>query len=420
MQRDRRPIRLNPSSTASDTMTDRHLHSDDEDTLVDHDSSTIRTTAGPPGSPSRRARSRNSVVQAPLPSPSTACTRTSIARVKDEFDVLDKMSGTPFVTVKQVWHRATSKVLVIKSIVIHDRGSRWPRSLIREFDVLHHCNSRYIIPFLGAFYQDSEVHLCMEFMDVGSLEQIYLTHGAIEINIVGSVAMSVLEALSYMYRTHGIVHKDVRPSNIFCNSLGEIKVHAFALSQEHIQTIMDNTVPTSTYNSPEQIQGAHPTIKSDVWSVGISLVELAIGRFPYSEPIQSEDLVHQQPSPDSSHEEILDYYLISPSDIEPDDLSAPGEFPEDPSGQPLRPVTPRGVMKMSILELVQHIVNEPPPKLQSDGEITFPDEAKEFVDWCLMKDPDLRKSPDELLMHDWIRNIKKINVDVQAWVQSLR
>ncbi len=61
-----------------------------------------------------------------------------------------------------------------------------------------------------------------------------------------------------------------------------------------------------------------------------------------------------------------------------------------------------GGMTMSILELLQHIVNEPAPRLTPEGR--FLKEAEEFVDACLLKDPDLRKTPKELLVrqsHFW-------------------
>ena len=51
---------------------------------------------------------------------------------------------------------------------------------------------------------------------------------------------------------------------------------------------------------------------------------------------------------------------------------------------------------MSILELLQHIVNEPAPRLTPEGR--FPKEADDFVDSCLLKDPDARKTPKDLLV----------------------
>ena len=55
-----------------------------------------------------------------------------------------------------------------------------------------------------------------------------------------------------------------------------------------------------------------------------------------------------------------------------------------------------GGMTMSILELLQHIVNEPAPRLVPEGR--FPKEAETFVDNCLLKDPDERQTPKDLLV----------------------
>ena len=55
-----------------------------------------------------------------------------------------------------------------------------------------------------------------------------------------------------------------------------------------------------------------------------------------------------------------------------------------------------GGMTMSILELLQHIVNEPAPRLSPEGR--FPREAEDFVDSCLLKDPDARQTPKDLLV----------------------
>jgi mitogen-activated protein kinase kinase len=55
-----------------------------------------------------------------------------------------------------------------------------------------------------------------------------------------------------------------------------------------------------------------------------------------------------------------------------------------------------GGMTMSILELLQHIVNEPAPKLTPEGR--FPKMAEDFVNSCLLKDPDQRRTPKDLMV----------------------
>lgn len=143
-----------------------------------------------------------------------------------------------------------------------------------------------------------------------------------------------------------------------------------------------STRPHAYRIQPERIQGAPYTIKSDLWSLGISLIELALGRFPFSDP------------PDTSDDE---------EEVDPD--------PTLPISSQ-RPNIERGTKKkngdqgvslgggghtMSILELLHHIVNEPAPQLVSRKR-EFPASAVQFVEGCLDKEPTTRKSPQELLV----------------------
>ena len=72
---------------------------------------------------------------------------------------------------------------------------------------MHDCHSKYIISFWGAFLADPNICICMEFMDKGSLDCIYKKIGPIDIEIVGKVALAVLEGLTYLYDVHRIIHR---------------------------------------------------------------------------------------------------------------------------------------------------------------------------------------------------------------------
>ncbi|KAG5221355.1 MAP kinase kinase (MEK) [Salix suchowensis] len=222
----------------------------------------------------------------------------------------------------------------------------------------------------------------------------------IDIDVVGQVALSVLEGLTYLYDVHRIIHRDIKPSNILCNSAGQIKICDFGVSGELINSIADTFVGTSTYMSPERIQGAQYTVKSDVWSLGISLIELALGRFPFSESESDDndsDLSDLEGtlSPNRPLSMGLPPPRSSRTPKTPTDKNTPTDKKKDrrkSKGVSLQ----GGSMTMSILELLQHIVNEPAPRLTPEGR--FPKEAEDFVDSCLWKDPEIRKTPKDLLV----------------------
>ncbi len=81
------------------------------------------------------------------------------------------------------------------------------KQILRELQIMHDCKSKYIISFYGAFLADPNICICMEFMDRGSLDGIYKKMGPIDIDIVGQVALAVLEGLTYLYDAHRIIHR---------------------------------------------------------------------------------------------------------------------------------------------------------------------------------------------------------------------
>lgn len=174
-----------------------------------------------------------------------------------------------------------------------------------------------------------------------SLDAVSRNFGPVRVDVLGKIAEAVLGGLTYLYKTHRIMHRDLKPSNVLVNSKGQIKLCDFGVSSELEGSVADTFVGTGTYMAPERIQGAQYTIKSDVWSFGLTIMELAIGKFPFSS--------------DSS----------------------------DEAGGP-----------QGILDLLSQIVLEDAPRLpKSDA---FPLILEQIVDKCLIKDPNLRPTPEEL------------------------
>lgn len=163
--------------------------------------------------------------------------------------------------------------------------------------------------------------------------------------MLGKITEAILSGLNYLYEVHRIMHRDIKPSNVLVSSRGHIKLCDFGVSGELVNSIADTFVGTSTYMAPERIQGAKYSIKSDVWSVGLTIMELAIGRFPFDA-----------------------------SDATAGDRASQGP--------------------MGILDLLQQIVHEPAPTLpQSDA---FPPILDQMIQKCLLKNPDDRPTPRQL------------------------
>lgn len=260
-------------------------------------------------------------------------------------------------TVNKILHVPTGTIMARK--VIHVEANATVRKqILRELQILHDCNSIYIVSFYGSFITEGDLSICMEYMDLGSLDSIYKKTGAIREPILADITYSVLKGLLYLYETHRIIHRDIKPSNILMNSSGQIKLADFGVSGQLVNSVANTFVGTSHYMAPERIQGGKYSVQSDVWSLGITMMELAIGKFP---------------------------------------------FP------------PEGII-LPIFDLLQYIVNEPVPPLP-EGQ--FSPEFQDFTNKCLIKDPSKRPNFKYFMKHKFVIKAKESNIDMKAWAQEI-
>ncbi|KAJ6596345.1 Pkinase-domain-containing protein [Mycena vulgaris] len=321
----------------------------------------------------------------------------------DDFNILQELGQGNGGSVMKVQHVPTGTIMA-KKVVLIDAKPAERKKILLELQIMHDCDSPYIISSYGAYLAEPNICICMEFMDKGSFDGIYKRIGAIDIKVVGKVAVAVLEGLRYLYDVHRIIHRDIKPSNILCNSQGDIKLCDFGVSGELINSIANTFVGTSIYMSPERIQGATYSVKSDVWSLGITLIELSVGQFPFSSSFSDSDDSDLEPAPPtpSNHRDSL-------------------RVPTSPATQRRNRRRSKGVslhgggMTMSIIELMHQIVNEPAPCLPAGK---FGAEPEEFVNGCLEKDPEKRRTPAQLFDYAWLLYSRKNGVDMRAWAAT--
>ncbi|KAH6674447.1 kinase-like domain-containing protein [Halenospora varia] len=286
---------------------------------------------------------------------------------REDLEVLKDLGHGNGGSVSKVRHTATNTIMARK--VIHvEANSEMRRRIVRELQIMHDTSSAYIVNFYGAFLsENSDVVMCMEYMDVGSLDRISQHFGPVRVDVLGKIAEATLAGLTYLYTTHHIMHRDIKPSNILVNSKGQIKLCDFGVSGELVNSVADTFVGTSTYMAPERIQGQKYTVKSDVWSFGLSIMELAIGKFPFD---ASEHL-------------------------------------SDGDGAPA-----------GILDLLQQIVYEPAPRLPKSE--AFPSILEDMIQKCMAKDPAERPTPAELYEREpFVQAAKRTPVDLREWAVGL-
>lgn len=317
----------------------------------------------------------------------------------EDFEKLGELGAGNGGVVTKVLHK-TSNLIMARKLIHLEIKPAVRNQIIRELKVLHECNSPYIVGYYGAFYSDGEIGICMEYMNGGSLDLILKKAGRIPEPILGIMTRAVLRGLTYLRENHQIIHRDVKPSNILVNSRGEIKICDFGVSGQLIDSMANSFVGTRSYMSPERLQGTHYSIQSDIWSMGLSLVELAIGRYPIPPP-EDKDL-HAIFSDDATEEHMTAAKTGMKLKGSRNSLSHPGNTD--------------GPRPMAIFELLDYIVNEPPPKLPMKA---FSKEFQNFVNECLVKNPKERADLVTLIDHPFTKKYDESDVDIGLWVRKL-
>jgi mitogen-activated protein kinase kinase len=174
------------------------------------------------------------------------------------------------------------------------------RSIITELDILHRCVSPYIVDFYGAFFQEGAVYICMEYMDGGSMDKLY--GDGVPENVLRKVTYATTLGLKSLKEEHNIIHRDVKPTNILVNTRGQVKICDFGVSGNLVASIAKTNIGCQSYMAPERISsggmasagaaGGTYSVQSDIWSLGLTIIECAMGRYPY--PPETYDNIFSQ------------------------------------------------------------------------------------------------------------------------------
>ncbi|KKF97117.1 MAP kinase kinase PBS2 [Ceratocystis platani] len=224
------------------------------------------------------------------------------------------------------------------------------KTIAKELMILHQCASPYIIDFYGAFMQDGFVYMCIEYMDGGSIDKLY--KDGVPEDVLQHITLATVLGLNELKETHNIIHRDVKPTNILVNTRGQVKICDFGVSGDLVASKAKTNIGCQSYMPPERIH-SNPTleaeddgsygVQSDIWSLGLSIIECALGKYPY-------------------------------------DVNA------------------------SILVQLNTIVKGEAPKLP---EVGYSATAQDFVASCLAKNPTHRPTYTALLRHAWLASVTK-------------
>lgn len=224
-----------------------------------------------------------------------------------ELEKIEELGRGAYGVVEKMRHRQTNVIMAVKRIHSQINDESQKRMLVEIQACMKSDCCPQMVRFYGAMFREGDVWICMEVMDT-SLDKFYRMcfdsgHRLPEM-FIAKCALSVVEGLNFMKEQMNLIHRDVKPSNILLNKLGAVKICDFGISG-HLTNSVAKTVNAGCkpYMPPERIEGEKKVaydVRADVWSLGITLVEIASGSHPYSKwktPFEQLKQVVHEPAP---------------------------------------------------------------------------------------------------------------------------
>ena len=155
----------------------------------------------------------------------------------------------------------------------------------REAQAAANLSHPNIVPVFDWGEDDGAYFIVMEYIDGRSLSAVLRDPQRLDPRQVAMIGAGVAAALGFAHR-HGVVHRDVKPGNVLITPEGEVKVTDFgiarAINTEESLTQTGAVMGTAAYFSPEQAEGKGVDARSDIYSLGVVLYEMAVGRPPFT------------------------------------------------------------------------------------------------------------------------------------------
>lgn len=158
--------------------------------------------------------------------------------------------------------------------------------LLREPRLLAALNHPNIVTVITAEKQDGVFFIVMEYVPGETLEAI-IERGPLDVSLALDYTCQIVNAVDHAHKQN-VIHRDLRPANVFVTERGLLKVGDFGTSRFLELAAHGTTVIGSPpYMAPEQFEG-RAIFGSDLYSVGVTMYQMLTGELPYEMPIPSE------------------------------------------------------------------------------------------------------------------------------------
>ncbi|GIL47112.1 hypothetical protein Vafri_4022 [Volvox africanus] len=207
-------------------------------------------------------------------------------RLAEAYDVQKPVGKGGYAVVYKGVRREDGRVVAVKKVEIFEMSAKKRERCLQEVTLLQQLDHPNIIQMLDAFIDENMLIIIFEWAPAGDLKRLIKKTAEqgkkLDEPSIWTLFYQVTDGLRYMHQ-HRIMHRDIKPANVLVGANGALKLGDLGLGRQLSEQTMEafSKVGTPYYVSPEVVRGAGYDWKSDVWSMGCLLYELACLRSPF-------------------------------------------------------------------------------------------------------------------------------------------
>jgi len=187
------------------------------------------------------------------------------------FDIMDQLGEGGYGKVYRAKHKESGFNIAIKMINLEGDG----RNIKDEINILKQCRHANVVSYYGTCDENNKLWILMDMCSLGSVADILDLCCALNEDQISYVVAEVLKGLTYLHAKN-IIHRDVKSANILLTNQAQVKIVDFGISAQIDNTDKVNEPVGSPYwMAPEVIMETDYNEKCDIWSLGITIIEMA-------------------------------------------------------------------------------------------------------------------------------------------------